>query len=88
MFDTTSESLVRGGCKSPGSQSPGAGPARATLERADDPFTEGEASSVALEGIWDAFELDAFGGPEAEPEPEYGDFCHERDDLGWEGGWR
>jgi len=38
--------------------------------------------------FWDAFEPDVFGGPEAEPQPEHGDFCYEPDDPDWEGLWR
>lgn len=46
------------------------------------------ASAACLASVWDAFELDAFGGPEAEPEPEPGDFSCLPDDDAWEGGWQ
>lgn len=41
--------------------------------------------AVSLDDFWDAFEPDLFGGPEAEPQPEHGDFCYEPDDF--EGTW-
>jgi len=37
--------------------------------------------AVAHDVFWDAFEPDVFGGPEAEPQPEYGDFFYEPDDV-------
>jgi len=36
--------------------------------------------AIAEDQFWDAFEPDGFGGPEDEPQPEYGDFCYEPDD--------
>jgi hypothetical protein len=36
--------------------------------------------AVTHDDFWDAFEPDVFGGPEAEPQPEHGDFCYEPDD--------
>jgi len=41
--------------------------------------------ALADDEIWDVFEPEVFGGPEAEPQPEYGDFFYETDD--WERVW-
>jgi len=50
-----------------------------------DPLAELCERALTDDDIWDVFEPEVFGGPEAEPQPEYGDFCYETDDL--EGGW-
>jgi hypothetical protein len=52
---------------------------------AGDDWVESGDSVLLRDDIWDVFEPEVFGGPEAEPQPEYGDFCHEPDDF--EGAW-
>ena len=84
---TRPESLIRHQRKVMEGLTPNGKMAATARGLTDIPLLERMKFALALEHVCDAFELDLFGGPEAEPEPAPGDFARVPDDMGWEGGW-
>ncbi len=71
----------------PSDRSPDGEPAAAPRGSEYPSCVQGWDSVATLERVREAFELDLYGGPEAEPQPEPGDFAYPPDDTSWEGDW-